>query len=178
MLHSMETEVPGTAGQSRPAQANRRRWPTPLQWAVVILLIATLSLLIALMARSTDHGRPAAADLARSYAEEPAPQGPTTSLTIDFGNGAKHEFTGMPWEERMTVGDLMHAASLRSPGLNYKVQGSGEMTLLTSLDGVANGAGDGRYWLYEINGRHAKVSFAVQPLSAGDRVLWSFKKPE
>jgi hypothetical protein len=116
--------------------------------------------------------------LAVSYTEEPSPQGLTASLAIDFGNGAKREFTDMPWDERMTVGDLMRAASLRSPGLAYEVRGSGEMTLLTSLDGVANGEGNGRYWLYEVNGLPAQVSFAVQPLAAGDRVLWVFKRPE
>ncbi len=116
--------------------------------------------------------------MARPYTESPPSQGPTASLAIDFGNGVKREFSAVSWKEGMTAGDLMKAASLLSPGLAYEVRGSGEMTLLTSLDGVANGAGDGRYWLYEINGRHAKVSFAVQPLVSGDRVLWVFKQPE
>ena len=116
--------------------------------------------------------------MASTYAEEPVPQGPTVSLAIDFGNGAKRQFTGLEWYEQMTVGELMSTASRRSPGLDFEVRGSGEMTLLTSLDGVANGEGNGRYWLYEVNGLPAQVSFAVQPLGAGDRVLWVFKRPE
>ena len=177
MLHSMETEVPGTAGEIPPDSANRRSWPTPLEWTVVVLLITSLSLLIALLARNTEC-RSGPADSAGAYIEEPAPQGPTVSLEVDFGNGSKRGFSGLSWAKGMTGGDLMHAASRLSPGLEYEVRGSGEMTLLTSLDGVANGEGNGRYWLYEVNGLPAQVSFAVQPVAAGDRVLWVFKRPE
>jgi hypothetical protein len=174
----METEVPGTASESQPKTAKRGVSPSPLRWAVVIVLIATLSLLIALVANSTDYGRRNPADSTRAYIEERAPQGPTVSLAIDFGNGSKREFTGIAWSQGMTAGELMHAASSISPGLKYEVRGTGEMTLLTSLDGVANGAGAGRYWLYEINGRPGDVSFAIKPLAPGDRVLWVFKRSE
>jgi hypothetical protein len=173
MLHSMETEVPGTASESQSETAKRGFWPFPIEWAVVLLLIVTLSLLIAHNRRTNPAG-----DVSRAYTEKAAPQGATVSLTIDFGNGAKREFTGVEWSPGMTAGDLMHAASLMSPGLKYEVRGTAKMTLLTSLDGVANGSGAGRYWLYEINGRPADVSFAVKPLEPGDRVLWVFKRPE
>ena len=49
---------------------------------------------------------------------------------------------------------------------------------LISLDGVGNGTADGRFWLYEVNGKPGEVSFAIQPVAAGDRVLWVFKRPE
>ena len=169
----METEVPGTASESQPETAKRGFGLSPLQWTVVVLLIAAFSLLIALVSVSTDDGRRNPADT-----EKPAPQSPTVSLVIDFGNGAKREFIGIAWSQGMTAGELMHAASLISPGLKYEVRGTGDMTLLTSLDGVANGAGAGRYWLYEINGRPADVSFAVKPVEPGDRVLWVFKRSE
>jgi hypothetical protein len=78
----------------------------------------------------------------------------------------------------MTVADVLEAAASFRPGLKYTQQGSGELALLTSVDGVANGMPVGRFWLYEVNGRPGEVSFAVQRLNSGDRVLWAFKAPE
>jgi hypothetical protein len=102
----------------------------------------------------------------------------SVGLAIDFGNGVRREFLGVPWKQGMTAGDLLRRAREMRPGLSYEVRGSGEMTFLDSLDGVSSGDGDGRYWFYEVDGRLGEVSFEVQPLEAGNRVLWVFKRPE
>jgi hypothetical protein len=108
----------------------------------------------------------------------PRPESETVALTIDYGNGAVREFAALPWRAGMTVADLMQQAARFSPGIRYSQQGEGAMALLTSLDGVAGGTPADRFWVYEVNGQAAAVSFAVQELSAGDRVLWAFKPPE
>jgi hypothetical protein len=105
-------------------------------------------------------------------------QAQTVALKIDFGNGAVREFAALAWREGMTVAELMAEAAEFSPGIRYSQQGEGAMALLTSLDGVAGGTPADRFWLYEVNGQPATVSFALQKLSAGDRVLWAFKPPE
>jgi hypothetical protein len=108
----------------------------------------------------------------------PQPDGETVSLTVDFGNGARREFDALPWSEGMTLGDLMQQAQEFRPGIAFTRQGEGTMALLTSLEGVANEAGSGRYWLYRIDGRHGETSFAVCPLEPGAHVLWEFRRGE
>ena len=177
MLHFMEIEASETAAVNAAETANRRRL-APLEVTVAILLIALLSLGIVLLVRSNDARHPAATGISQAYKETSPPNGPTVSLGVDFGNGVKREFTGVAWAEGMTVGKLMEAAARMTPPLKYKVRGSGKMTFLISLEGVANGEGAGRYWLYEVNGQLADVSLAVRPLAPGDSVLWAFKPAE
>jgi hypothetical protein len=177
MLHSMESDERGTADMQRAETANRRWRLGPLEIALVLQL-ALLVLGVALLARRTDSGEPKGRAATGAYVELPPPAELAVSLGVDFGNGVKREFTGVAWADGMTVGKLMEAAARMTPPLEYKVRGSGKMTFLTSLDGVANGEGVGRYWLYEVNGQLADVSFAVKPLASGDRVLWIFKEAE
>ena len=178
MLHSMETDERGTADAPRAEKVNRRWRFGPLELAVALLLVGLLAMGVAMLARPTDSGQSEERAIVDAYVETPPPNGQTVSLGVDFGNGVKREFTGVAWAEGMTVGKLMEAAARMTPPLEYKVRGSGKMTFLTSLDGVANGEGAGRYWLYEVNGLLADVSFAVKPLAPGDRVLWLFKQAE
>jgi hypothetical protein len=174
----MESDERGTADTRRAEMANRLWRLGPLEIAVVLLLVALLAMVVALLAKPSDTVEPAVGSSTIAYKETPPPNGPTVSLEVDFGNGVNREFTGIAWTEGMTVGKLMEAAANMTPPLDHKVRGSGKMTFLTSLDGVANGEGAGRYWLYEVNGQLAEVSFAVKPLAPGDRVLWIFKQPE
>jgi hypothetical protein len=108
----------------------------------------------------------------------PAAGAPAVALAIDFGNGATREFSALPWKPGMTVGDLLREAGRVHPGLEFAVRGTGDMAFLTSLDGVANEASNGRFWIYEINGRIAERGIGAQALEAGDRVLWAFKESE
>jgi hypothetical protein len=113
-----------------------------------------------------------------SWTPSPQPEGQTATLTVDFGNGSRREFT-LPWTAGMTVGDLMERAREARPSVAFTQQGKGKMAFLTSLEGVTNATGaSGRYWLYSVDGQHAKVSFAVQPVDAGAAVLWEFRRGE
>jgi hypothetical protein len=98
-------------------------------------------------------------------------------LAIDFGNGARREFV-LRWREALTLGKLMREAREFRPGIRYTQDGEGEMAFLTSLEGVANDKAGGRYWFYEVDGQRGEVSFEVQPLEAGAKVLWVFKKAD
>lgn len=151
----------------------------PLVLLAAVALVG--GLLVAFRPRETPSG-PHAANTASgelaTWTPTPLPEGETAILTIDFGNGSRREFR-LPWSEGMTVGDLLTRAGSARPGVAFTQKGEGKMAFLTSLEGVANEQGaSGRYWLYSIDGRHAEVSFAVQPVEAGAAVLWEFRRGE
>jgi hypothetical protein len=106
------------------------------------------------------------------------PSGQTVALTIDFGNGAKREFSALPWRNGMTVADLMEAAHHFRPPITYTQKGIGAQAFLTSLEGVAHQTSQGNFWFYEINGKRGIRSFGIQPLLSSDRVLWIFGPQE
>jgi hypothetical protein len=146
----------------------------------MIALAVTSAILAKFRQQPVKQGPPAANAEASGAAWTPAadPQADSVSLEIDFGNGAGREFATLPWSAGMTVADVLKQASRFRPGIVFSQQGVGEGAFLTSLDGVTGDAAIGRFWIYEINGKSGEVSFAVQPVAAGDRVLWAFKQPE
>jgi hypothetical protein len=170
------TETPATTAGSR--QRNRNSWTLLL--VLTAAMAVTSVILVAFRDRPTEQGSPAARDHGSPGAWTPAPDSQTAAvaLEIDFGNGARREFAALRWSSGMTVADVMKLAASFRPGLSYSQQGSGAGAYLTSVDGVTAEASIGRFWIYEINGKSGKVSFAIQPLAAGDRVLWAFKQPE
>ena len=152
-------------------------WTLPLVLAVA--LAATGWLLLSFRNGSLEGSQEAPAPAAgENLTAPPAPDEQTVGLEVDFGNGARREIAALPWREGMTVGDLMREAAAFRPGIESTRTGQGEMSFLTSLDGVANEGPAGRSWMYQVGGRRAQVSYEVQPLAAGDRVLWVFKRPE
>jgi hypothetical protein len=175
-LFSMECQTDSPAVEPGPAGGNS--WTLPLVLAASLAITATL--LVAFRREFSDGERRAggAQESKSSWSSPLDPASETVALEIDFGNGAVREFAALAWREGMTVADLMAEAARFSPGIRYTQQGEGAMALLTSLDGVANGAPADRFWLYEVNGQPGTVSFAMHKLSAGDRVLWAFKPPE
>jgi len=174
--HSMETRLAGTASQ----QSGDRRsvWALPMVLAGALGVTALLLVIFRQRPAEPPADASARAAAATSWTPAPPPQIPTASLTIDFGNGVRREFERVPWKAGMTIGDLLRAARNMAPGVTFTQQGEGKMALLTSIDGVANGAADGRFWLYDVNGRPGEVSFDLHPVAAGDRVLWVFKQAE
>jgi hypothetical protein len=113
---------------------------------------------------------PSAAD----WQPSPQPTGETVSLTIDFGNGASKEFAALPWRPEMTVADLLEAARQFRPGLGFKQIGEGASGFLSALDGLANQGAGGRNWIYQVDGRHAHVSFCLEKIEPGMHILWTF----
>ena len=113
-----------------------------------------------------------------SWTPAPRPASETVSLTIDFGNGARRTFAALPWHDGIMLADLMAEARHFRPSITYAQTGTGAQAFLTSLEGVAQQAGQGNFWFYEINGKRGTCSFGVQPLNPGDRVLWTFGPQE
>jgi hypothetical protein len=145
-----------------------RGWSLPLVLAVA-LAAASWALVSSRMKRETPpegpHGSSAGATAGGSWTPSPPPDpaAKSVTLTIDFGNGATRSIAALPWRDGMTVGDVMRAARQFSPGVDYEVRGTG--------------AG-GRCWLYKVDDRPGEVSFEVQPVAAGERVLWEFSRGE
>lgn len=148
-------------------------------WALALLILAAIGVATSLLVvfrdpRGANGGGAAAPAGQTNWTPTPAPVGETVALTIDFGNGARREFDALPWRQGMTVGDLLRQAREFRPPLAFTQRGAGATAFLTSLEGVANETGAGRYWLYRIDDRRGDTSFDVAPLAAGERVLWRF----
>lgn len=97
----------------------------------------------------------------------------TVKLVVDYGDGVEKHFTAIAWEERMTVLGALSAAQKHAHGIRYESKGRGATTLVTKIDDVEN-EGDGRNWMYEVNGKLADKSCGIFELQAGDAVLWKF----
>jgi hypothetical protein len=150
-----------------------------------IVLVAGAAIVGAMLAgdawRRTPSGGPAATTtpaVATDWTPAPRPTGETVSLAIDFGNGARREIAALPYRAGMTIGDLLRAAQEFRPAIAFAHQGEGEMAFLTSLEGVANEGGDGRYWIYSVDGATGTVSYEKQALEPGAAVLWEFRRGE
>ncbi len=102
------------------------------------------------------------------------PGSSTVCLTIDYGDGAQKRYPEVPHEARMTVATALRYAKAHPRGIDYQLQGQGATSLLKQIDDVKNQGGSGRNWIYRINGKLGKTSFALAPLQPGDVVLWKF----
>ncbi len=140
-------------------------------WAFPVLLAIVF---LALVSVAQWAPKPTVPPPSLAAAWAPQPTGQTVSLEIDFGNGAKKTFAALPWEEGMTVGEVMELARRFGPGIVFSQIGEGERGFLGSLDGVANQGAGGRNWIYRVDDRHAHGSFCLEKLEVGGRVLWTF----
>lgn len=159
-----------------PAAASKSRFRDDAPWWIYPTLLLAAIVITALVARRTDQVELAEDGVHQpaAWAPSPRPEGETVRLEIDFGNGAHRVFEALPWEEGMTVADLMVVARAFQPPIHYEQRGEGEAAFLVSLEGVAGGGPDSRNWLYRVNGEHAKVSFGIYPLEPSDEVLWIY----
>jgi len=145
------------------------RWTFPALLAVVVLVIG----LVAFLNREV-HSPSIAETAVVSWTPSARPEGEVVRLEIDFGNGAKKTYDALPWREEMTVADVMVAAQRFRPTITFTQVGVGERCFLTSLEGVENEGGDGRNWLYEVNGQPGDVSFCVKTVDSDELVRWRF----
>jgi hypothetical protein len=171
----METDDSSPAGPPGDFSPRSNSWTLPLVLVAGAALVGTW-LLLNEAARRPQAPAPGG-DSVKNWTPAPRPEGETATLAIDFGNGARREFV-LPWSEKLTLGKLMREARDFRPGIRYTQKGKGKMAFLTSLEGVENQGASGRNWLYEIDGNHGKVSFEIQPLEAGAKVLWVYKKAD
>jgi hypothetical protein len=98
------------------------------------------------------------------------------SLRIDFDDGSQLHFTELAWSDKMTALDVLNAASKHKRGVKVKVRGTGSFAFVTAIDSQANEGGNGRNWIFQVNGKLAKVGAGVRQVQAGDQVQWLFDR--
>lgn len=65
-------------------------------------------------------------------------------------------------------------AQLQAAGhLSYRTQGAGPQTMVTAINGQAN-SGDGKNWLFAVNGELSVQGAGAYQLKAGDHIDWCY----
>ena len=101
----------------------------------------------------------------------------TVRLVVDYGDGAEVRFKALPWRDGMTVVDALAAAGKHPHGTTFAQRGRGASALIIQIDDLKN-QGDGKNWLYSVNGKTARVGAGAYKLKSGDAILWEFKDYE
>jgi hypothetical protein len=133
-------------------------------------------LMVALVIVGPLMGSQLAGPIGRVVADEP-PSKQRVTLTIDYGDGCQKSFTQIPWASEMTVQGAMRHAERHPRAIKVMSRGSGSTALLTQIDDLKN-EGNGRNWIFRVNGKLGDRSYAVYPLKAGDTILWRFETYE
>ena len=103
----------------------------------------------------------------------PVPQ----RIVVDYGDGVQKHFTQLPWKDGLTVLGATQAAQKHPRGIKIKVRSSGSTAFLTQIDDVEN-EGNGKNWIFRVNGKLADRSSGIYKLDKGDTILWRFQKYE
>ena len=94
-------------------------------------------------------------------------------MIIDYGDGVQKHFTALSWKKGMTCLDALNQAKKHPRGIRFSYRGKGARGFLTTIDGLKN-EGQGKNWIYRVNGKLGDRSFAIQTLNQGDVTLWNF----
>lgn len=108
-----------------------------------------------------------------AFAAEGKSPAATVKLIVDYGDGVQKHFTAIAWTDGMTVLDAMEIASRHRRGITWDRRGRGATAFLTRIDDVQN-EGNGRNWIFHVNGKLADCGLGVHPLASGDTILWTF----
>jgi hypothetical protein len=102
---------------------------------------------------------------------------PAVELVIDYGDGVEKRFTRIPHQEGITALDTLEFADRHPRGIRFQTAGSGEAALVTGIDDLNNQTGgEGKNWLYRINGKLADKSAGAYVLAPGDVILWKYQE--
>ena len=107
--------------------------------------------------------------------QDSPPKPHTVLLVIDFGDQSQKHFTGIVWRQKMTIKDVLQAASKHPRGIRFEHRGKGKTAFLLSIDKLKN-EGRGRNWVYRVNKKLGDRSFAEFTVQPGDTILWTFGK--
>jgi hypothetical protein len=102
------------------------------------------------------------------------PKAATVRLVVDYGDGVEVHFTGLPWREGMTVLDALSAAQTHRHGISFAHRGAGSSAMITKIGDLKN-EGNGKNWLYSVNGKKAEQSTGSYKLKPQDTILWKFE---
>lgn len=143
---------------------------------VILVAVLVLALLLGFASWHTRQQRAAAAAQAAG-----ANVATMVSLAIDYGDGVRKTFTDLPASPGMTVLDVMNAGKSHARPITFTATGSGETTLLDSIDDLPNEGANkrpSRCWQYWIDSSYGMSSIAVAKVNAGQRVSWAFRPYE
>jgi hypothetical protein len=101
--------------------------------------------------------------------------GPTVQLVFDYDDGAEKRIA-VPWQEGQTVLDAMVQATVHPRGIAFEQRGEGKNAMIVRIDDLANqqAGGEGKNWIYRVNGKLADRGCGEWTLRPGDVVLWRF----
>ena len=98
----------------------------------------------------------------------------TVSLIVDYGNGFERRYTALNWTENMTALDATRLASKHKQGFTIRVKGSGATAFVDTIDGIEI-EGQGKNWMYRVNGKKGDRSSGIYKLRDKDVVKWTFE---
>ena len=140
----------------------------PRAWRLAAALMAVLALLLLISALGLiAEERPAPRlDL------DPSATDQTIRLTHRSAAGREASID-VPWRPGLTVADATQVAGRLEPRVWQSAwEGEGKMAFLTQLGGVRNEGGDGRNWLFSVNGERSDRGAGAVAVGPDDRVLW------
>src|SRR5690606_12656524 len=102
----------------------------------------------------------------------------TVKIVVDYGDDSEKHLNRIPFTEGMTVLQALNLAQIHPHGVKVSVKGTGEMAMVEGIDGLTNevGIGEGKNWIYRVNGEQPTKSCGVYTLAPDDVILWKFEK--
>ena len=98
----------------------------------------------------------------------------TVILQFDYGNGFSKQYKTLSLSSGDTVLDAMKTMQKHPQKIPFKTRGSGELTFITEIDLIRN-EGNGKNWVFYVNGQRANVGVGSYKLQANDRIVWKYE---
>ncbi len=95
-------------------------------------------------------------------------------LTIDGGDDEKSASWPLNCPPETTVLGAMQRAQ-QAGLLKLTSSGNGEMAFVSAIDGVENEGGNGKHWIFYINGEIAKRGCGAVVIQPFDEIDWRFE---
>ena len=74
----------------------------------------------------------------------------------------------------MTVFDTLEWAADQPHGIQFEHRGQGALAMVDQIDDLKNSGGNGKNWIFRVNGELGNSSCGVAKISAGDEISWQF----
>ena len=98
----------------------------------------------------------------------------TIALEFEYGNGFSKHFKSIGISQGDTVLDAMKTMQKHPHKILFKSRGNGEFVFIYEIDLIKN-QGNGKNWMFYVNGRRAKVGVGAYKLKANDHVVWKYE---
>lgn len=98
----------------------------------------------------------------------------TIVLEFEYGNGFSKQFKSIGISQGDTVLDAMNTMQKHPQKIPFKSRGNGKLVFIYEIDLMKN-QGNGKNWMFYINGRRAKIGVGAYNLKANDHVVWKYE---